>query len=40
MYSEAGIFGSPGMRIILPNIGITKPAPEAISNSLIVIENP
>ena len=37
MFSEAGWAGKPGMRMISPVIGIKKPAPAAISISLIVI---
>ena len=34
--SDAGIVGSPGIRIISPGIGITNPAPAANSNSITV----
>ena len=35
-----GLAGSPGIRIIWPATGITKPAPEAISTSRMFISNP
>ena len=40
MFSEAGTAGKPGILIIAPVIGTTKPAPAAISISLTVILNP
>ena len=37
MCSAAGCAGNPGIRIISPVMGIKKPAPAAISISLMVI---
>jgi len=40
IFSAAGVFGKPGIRIIVPAIGTIKPAPDESSTSLILTVNP
>lgn len=40
IFSEAGVAGNPGIRIIAPVIGTTNPAPAAISISRTVNVKP
>jgi hypothetical protein len=40
IFSAEGIFGNPGILVIVPAIGTIKPAPDESSTSLILIVNP